>query len=70
MQQIYLYSAKSCFECLKGLVKNGVSVSTVGLSDADDTLMTMIADKTGGVYVKAGRCFDTGSSYESGSSIS
>ena len=53
MQQIYLYSAKIVFECFERTCENGVSVSTVGLSDADDTLMTMIADKTGGVYVKA-----------------
>ena len=50
---ISVFSKNRVLNALKGLVKNGVSVSTVGLSDADDTLMTMIADKTGGVYVKA-----------------
>lgn len=40
---------------LKYYVKHGITVSTVGLLYADDDFMTMIADKTGGVYV---RCDD------------
>lgn len=50
---ISFFSKNRVLKALKGLVKKGISVSTVGLSNADDTLMTMIADKTGGVYVKA-----------------
>lgn len=37
---------------LRDFSKKGITVSTVGLSDADDNLMSLIADKTGGVYVK------------------
>lgn len=37
---------------LRDFSNKGITVSTVGLSDADDNLMSLIADKTGGVYVK------------------
>lgn len=38
---------------LESFAQRGICISTVGLADADDSLMSMIADKTGGVYVKA-----------------
>ena len=43
------------FNSIKGVLKEyvdeGVSVSTVGLGEADDDLMTDIAETTGGVYI-------------------
>ena len=43
------------FHSVKGVLKEfadeGISVSTVGLGDADDDLMTQIAETTGGVYI-------------------
>ena len=38
---------------LKQYVRAGISISTVGLEQADEKLMTQIADTTGGVYVPA-----------------
>lgn len=37
---------------LKKFSKKGIAVSTVGLGSPDDSLMEMIAKKTGGVYVR------------------
>lgn len=39
-------------EILESFARRGICISTVGLADADDSLMSMIADKTGGVYIK------------------
>jgi len=44
--------------------KLGYSISTIGLGEADDELMGLIADKTGGVYIK----IDDASQLEAGMS--
>lgn len=50
---ISMFTRGRLVRILKEVSKKGVSISTVGLSSADDSLMSMIAAKTGGVYVKA-----------------
>lgn len=44
-------SKYSLVPLLDKYAKKGVSISTVGLKDADDSLMSMIAEKTGGEYI-------------------
>ncbi len=41
-----------CTELLDDYAKKGISISTIGFEVPDDELMNLIADKTGGVYVK------------------
>lgn len=47
-----LLGKASMNKILEKYSKKGVSISTVGLGAPDDTLMNMIARKTGGVYVR------------------
>lgn len=42
----------SMMKALRYYCNKGISISTVGLLYADDSFMQMIADKTGGIYVK------------------
>lgn len=46
-----LFGGWSLGKTLKNFSKKGISISTVGLGNPDDALMSRIAGKTGGVYI-------------------
>lgn len=50
---------------LKQYVREGVSISTVGLEQTDENLMTQIADTTGGVFVRASDAGELSSAMQS-----
>lgn len=48
---INFFNKYGVIKTLNEYAKEGISISTVGLLDADEELMTLIAEKTGGVFV-------------------
>lgn len=49
---IAFFYKKAITKVLQDFSERGICVSTVGLKNADESLMRLIADKTGGVYVQ------------------
>lgn len=52
---VNFFNKYACTQILDQYAKKGISISTVGLFNADDELMGLIADKTGGVYISVDR---------------
>lgn len=48
---INFFSKSKFIKLLGNYASKGITVSTIGLIDADENLMNMIAEKTGGVYI-------------------
>lgn len=50
---IAFFYKKAITKVLEDFSERGICISTVGFKNADESLMRLIADKTGGVYVQA-----------------
>lgn len=48
---IHLFNKYKCISALKEYTKQNITISTVGLLNADQELMSLIATKTGGVFI-------------------